>query len=206
VPLKHTEALNAGLTATMIEDGVREAYRLLDAIDRPLYDSTEMRLADVVELANLSSIIGNLLAVGIVGRSGGVYGRAGAHKYQDLRATDGQAEVQHVEIKVALEDNRPKGHLPKPGFYLACRYVLGGPNGEYDRGQRGKVVWIWELRFGELAVEDFSVSNTDGDSGKTAVVSTAGMKKLTQIYFDEQFCPVVRIERYVREYGGRWGA
>lgn len=201
-PLKNLDALTAGLTGPMIADGVCEAYRLLDAIDRPLFGSTGLRLADIVELANLSSIIGNLLAVGIVNSCGGVYGRAGAHKYQDLRAADDQVGVKHVEIKVALEDNRPKGHLPKPGHYLACRYVLGGPNGEYDRAVRGRVVWVWELRFGELEENDFAVSNTAGDSGKTAVVTTPGMRKLRQVYFDEQFCPFVRVERYLRDYGG----
>ena len=200
-PIQNDVALTAGLTASMIAAGVREAYRLLDSIDIPLFESTRLRLADVVELANLSSIVGNLLAVGIINSCEGVYERAGAHKYQDLRASPGGSGVEHVEIKVSLETNRPKGHLPKAGYYLACRYVLGDADGVYTRGARGKVVWIWELRFGQLTVQDFAVSNTEGDSGKTAVVSTDGMRKLRQVYFDPAFCPAANVERYLRDYG-----
>jgi len=95
----------------------------------------------------------------------------------------------HVEIKMSLEDNTPKGHLPKEGYYLTCRYVLGGADGSYERGHRGGVAWIWEIRFGHLEERHFNSSNTPGDSGKTAVVNMEGMKRLRRLYFDAALCP-----------------
>ena len=82
------------------------------------------------------------------------------------------AGVSQLEIKMALEDNKPKGHLAKPGFYLTCRYVLADTSGNFVRGvaQRGAVVWIWELRAGLLGMEHFNLSNTPGDSGKTEII------------------------------------
>jgi hypothetical protein len=51
---------------------------------------------------------------------GGIFGRAGAHKYQDLRS---KTSAEHnVEIKVSLEKNPPKAHLAKEGHYLTFRY------------------------------------------------------------------------------------
>lgn len=194
-----SECLRAGLTRDIIEEAVGRTYRILDMIDAPLLSEVDMRLSDIVELANMSSMLGNILASSIVRNCGGLFERAGPHKYQDLRAACDDSE--DIEIKIALETNRPKGHLPKAGNYLTARYVLGSPEGDYTRGDRGSVIWIWEIRFGHLEAVDFSVSNTAGDSGKTAVVTTDGMKKLRLVYFDRDFCPYARIERYLRMYG-----
>ena len=187
----------------MVENGVNEVYRTLDMIDAALHANAGARLAGIVELANLSSIIGNLFANGIVKHCGGVFDRAGAHKYQDLRAC--ALEAEHVEIKVALETNAPKGHLAegKQGYYLTCRYVLGDEDGNYTIGNRGDVVWIWEIRLGYLVETDFSVSNTPGDSGKTAVIgSDALIDKLRLIYFDQRFCPYRNGPRwFLAKYG-----
>ncbi len=98
----NTPAMCAGLTERMLVEGVREAYRLLDTIDATLLASHGVRLADLVELANLSSIIGNLLALSIVKASGGVFTRAGSHKYQDLRASGSNPDAFSIEIKIAL--------------------------------------------------------------------------------------------------------
>jgi hypothetical protein len=51
-------------------------------------------------------------------------------------------------------------------------------------------VWFWEVRFGRLRQEHFNVSNTAGDSGKTAVVNQAGMEQLQIVYFDETKAPL----------------
>jgi hypothetical protein len=198
-PLRNPEALGAGLNERILREGAKEAYRLLDTLDETLLSSHKVRLSEIVELANLSSIIGNLLALGIVKKSGGVFDRAGAHKYQDLRASPKHPGASNVEIKIALGTNRPKGHLAKEGYYLTCRYVLADEEGR--SGAEGPVVWIWELRFGHLKKDHFALSNTPGDSGKTAVVNTEGMKRLRLVYFDEQLCPYARIERYLTEYG-----
>ena len=58
-----------------------------------------------------------------------------------------------------------------------------------DGQVRGDVVWIWEVRFGHLSVKHFNVSNTAGDSGKTAVVNKAGMEQLEVVYVDPDLEP-----------------
>ena len=191
----------AGLTPAMLREAVRETYAVFDTIDSTLTQVMDGRFAQLVELANLSSILGNVLAETIVSASGGVFTRAGPHKYQDLRPAVDNAEP--IEIKVALETNRPKGHLAKPGHYLSCRYVLADREGNYTRGERGNVVWLWELRLGRLSEEHFSLSNTEGDSGKTAVVTVEGLRRLCLMYFDPRFCPYADVTRYLRNYGPR---
>jgi hypothetical protein len=105
----------------MVKSGIEFAYHTLDQIDSKLMESGSVRLSKLVELANLSTIIGNLIAEGIVKSCKGQFTRAGAHKYQDLRSA--RCEADNIEIKVALEKNKPKGHLAKAGFYLTFRYV-----------------------------------------------------------------------------------
>jgi hypothetical protein len=46
------------------------------------------------------------------------------------------------------------------------------------------------VRFGHLENHHFNVSNTAGDSGKTAVVNGEGMKALRIVYEDRQLMPV----------------
>lgn len=75
-----------GLTADMLFDGVRSTYGTLDMIDAKMLESDLPRLSGLVELVNFSSMIGNLLAAGIVRASNGMFKRAGPHKYQDLRS------------------------------------------------------------------------------------------------------------------------
>ena len=183
-----------GLTVDLLAAGARSAYSTLDTIDGKLLESDLPRLSGLVELANLSSMIGNLLAAGIVKASNGLFNRAGPHKYQDLRAS--LPGSPHIEIKMALEGNTPKGHLPKEGYYLTCRYVLGNIDKSYKRRERGDIVWIWELRFGYLEPHHFTVSNTEGDSGKTAVVNSAGMAHLQRVYFDRALCPIGPKSKY----------
>ena len=183
----------AGLTVDMVVAGLGYTYRILDAIDEKLLSLDASRLAKIIELANLSSIIGNLLGQGIANASHGIFQRNGPHKYPDLLGIKGNAS--DVEIKIALENQKPKGHLAKPGYYLTCRYVLCNDSGAYVRGKenRGDVVWIWEVRFGLLESAHFNLSNTPGDSGKTANVSQKGMQKLDIVYLDTQRCPLSNI-------------
>lgn len=183
----------------MLRDAVRETYATFDTIDSTLVQAMDRRFAELVELANLSSILGNVLAEMIVSASRGVFTRAGPHKYQDLRPAVDEADP--IEIKVALETNRPKGHLAKTGHYLSCRYVLADPEGNYTRRERGNVVWLWELRLGYLSEDHFSLSSTEGDSGKTAVVTVEGMKQLDLLYFDPRLCPYADVEWFLQRYG-----
>lgn len=179
----------AGLTEQMISDGVNKTYEILDALDKPLLVSIGQRLAEIVELANLSTIIGNIIGAGVADSSGGAFERNGPHKFPDLLPKISTAKP--VEIKISLEDNKPKGHLPKEGYYLTFRYALCPENGVYvfNKKNRGTIVWVWEARFGYLNEEHFNISNTPGDSGKTAVVNALGMKALKPYYCDLNFCP-----------------
>ena len=173
----------------MVHSGVEYVYHTLDKLDATLLEAGSPRFSQLIELANLSSVLGNLIATGIVRSCGGAFNRAGPHKYQDLRAVTMGPDARNIEIKVSLETNPPKGHLAKEGQYLTCRYVLGQDDGSYAIGERGDVVWIWEIRFGYLEERHFNVSNTQGDSGKTAVVSADGMRQLQPVFFDAARCP-----------------
>jgi transcriptional regulator with XRE-family HTH domain len=184
-----------GLMAEPIMLAIDDAYYTLDIIDRELAKNDSPPLARLVELANLSSMLGNILGAGIARHSKALYERSGPHKYQDLRST---SDGEHVEIKVALEDNKPKGHLAKAGHYLTFRYVLGDRDGAFDRKRRGEVVCVWEVRFGYVRKQDFSESNTEGDSGKTAVVKREALKAMERVYFDPVYFPMARL-------GNGWG-
>ena len=162
---------SAGLTGSMIADAITFAYVVVDRIDDALSSIEADRLADIVELASFSAIIGNLIRCSIVRSSLGKFKHNRPHGYPDLLANSPDAE--DIEIKIALETNSPKGHLAKSGNYLTFRYVLGDGEGNYRRGKenRGSVPWIWEIKFGYLGMQHFDISNTDGDSGKTAVIN-----------------------------------
>jgi hypothetical protein len=181
-----------GLTPQIIGGAISYTYKVLDGIDEQLAVGADARLAELVELANLSAIIGNLFRTGVVKASEGKFAPNAPHTYPDLLATNASAES--FEIKVALENNKPKGHLVKAGPHLTLRYVLTDANGVYTRGKehRGVVPWIWEVRVGRLVDDHFNFSNTDGDSGKTAVINAAGMAALSPVYLDRNRCPLVR--------------
>jgi hypothetical protein len=185
----NASAFGFGLTWEMVRSGVEYVYHTLDKLDETLVDAGSPRFSQMIELANLSSVLGNLPATGIVRSCKGAFTRAGPHKYQDLRAARIGPHARNVEIKVSLETNCPKAHLAKVGQYLAARYVLGNGDGSYTIGERGDIVWIWEIRFGYLQKRHFNISNTPGDSGKTAVVNAAGMRRLQPVYFDVGRCP-----------------
>lgn len=178
-----------GLTAEMIASAITYTYQVLDAIDQRTAEFGEPRLSQLLELANLSSVVGNLFGRGLARASDGRFERNKPHHYPDLLALKRQCE--DFEVKVALETKKPKGHLAKPGPHLTLRYVLGGAAGQYARGknERGDVVWIWEVRVGRLEQQHFNLSNTPGDSGKTAVINAAGMSQLAIVYVDLDRCP-----------------
>ena len=182
--------LFAGLSESWVPKAIEATHQTLDRIDEQLISTGSPPLAEVVELANLSAIIGNLLRESLARGSNGRYKSNEPHTYPDLISPSGDAEG--LEIKIALETNKPKGHLPKPGPHLTCRYVLADRAGNFSRQDRGNVVWIWEVRLGELSEEDFSLSNTPGDSGKTAVIKTDSLDRLDCIYFDRRFLPYAK--------------
>jgi hypothetical protein len=119
----NTHHLNVvGLTQQALTEGILYTHSILDIIDKTLLDSDAFRLSSMMELANLSTFIGNLLGSGIAKASNGAFRKNRPHKYPDLLSSE--STDKNVEIKVALEKNKPKGHLAKSGYYLTCRYVL----------------------------------------------------------------------------------
>ena len=180
----HAELRSFGLTTGIIRSAIQHTHRVLDRIDDTLVGSGGDRLATMIELANLSAIIGNLFRRAISDESDGIFKANRPHTYPDLIAVDPIA--CDIEIKVALETNNPKGHLIKPGPHLTVRYVLAAAEAGYVRGRdnRGDIVWIWEVRAGVLEEAHFGFSNTPGDSGKTAVINAAGMAAMVPVFVD----------------------
>lgn len=184
------------LTSEMLQDGINYAYALLDTIDAQLTASNSGRLPTHIELANLSSIFGNFVAAGIANASSDLYEQNRPHAYPDLLRTIGTEQEKRdkgIEIKIALEKNKPKGHLPKAGYYITVRYVLASDQGDYTINQRGDVIWVWEIKIGFLKESDFAFSSTAGDSGKTAVISNQAFQSMDLIYFDPLFSPHKRL-------------
>ena len=187
-----------GLTHDCIRNAVQGCYQTLDTIDFQLAAHNTPPMAKLVELANISSMIGNLLGGQIAACSNGLYARNRPHTYPDLLPIAPHA--LNIEIKIALDTNRPKGHLPKPGTYMTFRYVLGDKTGKYVRGKesRGDTAFVWEGRMGALQERDFDISSTEGDSGKTAVIKTAAFDKMSVFYYVPEFLPysAARDSRY----------
>lgn len=178
-----------GLTGSMLLQAIHNTYNTLDTIDAELVASGLAPIGGLVELANLSSMVGNIVGGSIAEASEGLYIRNRPHHYPDLLPQ--RHNARNLELKMALETNRPKGHLPKPGTYITFRYVLGNQYGVFNRGKmaRGNTVWIWEVKVGEVQIDDFDLSNTPGDSGKTAVIKTSVFNAMPLVYFDPAFCP-----------------
>lgn len=175
----------------MVAKALDSAYHTLDLIDEQMTEQGSVPIAELVELANLSSMLGNLVGAGLANASEGLYERNGPHKYPDLLPL--HEGSPGLEVKTALETNRPKGHLAKAGVYLSFRYVLIRA-GVYTRGKdyRGDTVAVWEVRFGELEEADFALSNTEGDSGKTAVFKKDAFDRMALVYYDPALLPYAR--------------
>lgn len=178
-----------GLSADVVRSAILDCYKTLDTIDQQLVAHGADPMARLVELANLSSMIGNLLGAGLAAASNGLYRRNRPHAYPDLIPQN--ADLGDLEIKVALEKNKPKGHLPKAGNYITFRYVLCDDAGRYTPGKdnRGDRVFIWEVKAGSIRESDFDISNTEGDSGKTAVIKTDVFNAMALIYYDRDLLP-----------------
>ncbi|OGQ48526.1 MAG: hypothetical protein A3H42_05840 [Deltaproteobacteria bacterium RIFCSPLOWO2_02_FULL_46_8] len=178
-----------GFAVDALRSAISDCYQTIDTIDAQLAIHGAEPLSKLVELANLSSMIGNLLGAGLADSSNGLYVRNRSHAYPDLIPQS--AEYSDLEIKVALEKNKPKGHLPKPGTYITFRYVLCDNKGVLTKGKnsRGHRVFIWEVKVGKVTKEDFDISNTAGDSGKTAIIKTSIFNAMPLIYFDKDLLP-----------------
>ncbi|MFW5489076.1 MAG: hypothetical protein ACNI3A_11785 [Desulfovibrio sp.] len=179
-----------GLDTTLIANAINHTHGVLESLDVQLMQNKVPRMSQLFELANLSAMVGNLFRGGVVIHSGERFVENGPHKFPDILGN--RQGCSDIEIKVALENNKPKGHLVKPGPHLICRYVLANENGSFERGKenRGVVARIWEVRVGHLLAEHFNESNTPGDSGKTAVINADGMNALTIVYCNLNLAPL----------------
>ena len=189
--LRNADALmeHTGLTGTMLLHAIHGCYNMLDTIDTELVANGAPPIGQLVELANLSSMVGNMVGGALAEASEGLYARNRPHHYPDLLPQ--RPPARNLELKMALETNRPKGHLPKAGTYITFRYVLADRFGAFKRGKdlRGNTVWIWEVKVGQISEADFDISNTPGDSGKTAVLKTTVFNEMPLVYFDASFSP-----------------
>ena len=178
-----------GLSHQALRGAIEDCYQTFDLIDSELAKRESPPISALIELANLSSMIGNLLAAGLVEHSAGAYARNTPHTFPDLLPR--REGLSGIEVKTALERNKPKGHLPKPGIHLTFRYVLCNREGGFTRGKenRGKTAHIWEVKAGVLTEADYDLSNTAGDSGKTAVIKTTVLQAMTLVYFDPRLLP-----------------
>lgn len=177
------------MPASSLLSAIQGTYDTLDMIDDQLVSRGSAPIGKLVELANLSSMIGNLVGGALAESSTGHYVRNRPHAYPDLLAPTKPG--RGLELKVSLEKNKPKGHLPKPGRYITFRYVLGDRFGNFTPGRegRGGTAWFWEARVGDVGPDDFAISNTDGDSGKTAIIRTTVFQAMRVVFFDAKLCP-----------------
>lgn len=188
-----------GLDAAMVARALERTYATFDIIDARLTEMRVLPMGKLVELANLSSMIGNVFGGALADVSEGMYQRNKPHTYPDLLSSD-RAKRPDIEIKIALETNKPKGHLAKEGVYLTIRYVLTDRKLIYNKEERGPVASIWEIRVGVLGEGDFDLSNTEGDSGKTAVIKTESLKKMKLVYYRDALLPYRRLRDPSKPY------
>lgn len=186
---------DVNITPQIILNSIQHCYNTIDMIDSNLLENDLPRLSQLVEMANLSSIVGNLLGAGLAKYSEKSYVRNKPHTYPDLLPQS--PGLAGIELKTALERNKPKGHLPKAGYYITYRYVLTDSEGKYIRGKenRGDVVTIWEVKFGYLEESDFDFFNSEKDSGKTAVISAGAQNSMKLLYYDPKCSPYSTIYR-----------
>ncbi len=181
-----------GLDSSAIGTALELAYHQFDVMDEQLIESGGAPICELFELANVSSMMGNLLSAGLAHASDGRYVRNRPHAFPDLLSQ--LPDFPNLEVKVALETNMPKGHLAKAGVYFTFRYVLIDRSGTYTRGRpnRGTVAEVWDVRCGNLALDDFSLSNTPGDSGKTAVIKRGAFDRMELAYYVRDLNPYAR--------------
>ena len=188
---------NVGLSKEVLSNALEATYHVVDSIDATLTAGGVGHLCQVVERANLSSMLGNIIGAELAKHSGEVYIRNGPNKYPDLlpknkKDSTTQDGSDGIEIKMALDNNAAKGHHPKPGNYLTIKYVTLDANGRpvnKQNREEGRQPQVWEVRVGKLTNDCFNISNTDGDSGKTAVVNKKGKQNLIPVFHDRSVEP-----------------
>ena len=112
-PQSHGQTINDscladfGLSVEMIRDAIEYTHNVLDQIDHTLVSSESDRLADLIELANLSAIVGNLFRRGIATVSNGTFRANRPHTFPDLLAN--APGTRDLEIKSPWKRTTPRG-------------------------------------------------------------------------------------------------
>ncbi len=175
-------------TSEILKNTIAHLYNTLDIIDENLVNNGSEKFSLIIEKANLSSVIGNVLGAGFEKYSGNRYYRNLPNTYPDLLPNNGNDHG--IEIKTAIGRNAPKGHHVKEGNYLIFRYCLTDSKGLLSRSLENlNTVTIWEVKFGYLNEDDFTYSDTQFDSGKTATIKLSSLDSLKLLYFDQMVCP-----------------
>jgi transcriptional regulator with XRE-family HTH domain len=184
----HLEAAT-GLTAATVARAVEVAYRKLDLIDEQMRASGSRPIVALIDLPELSSLMGNLLSAAVARASNGLYVQNGPdHSPNLLPVRQGLPEL---EVATALETERPTGAARNAGLHLVLRYVLADRSGAYTRGEdsRGDTVAVWEIRFGDLTEADYTGS---ARANGRARLKKEALDRMELVYYDPALLPYAR--------------
>ena len=180
-----------GLTGEMVCRGIELAYRKLDLIDDQMHTSGTRPIAGLVDLPDLAALVADMVGSGIARASSGLYVQNGPdHSPSLLPLRQGLPEQ---EVIAALETDRPAVSEAKAGAHLAFRFVLADRSGAFTRGKdtRGDTVAIWEVRFGELAVDDFHGPSARS-STHSARLKKEALDRMELVYYDPALLPYAK--------------
>lgn len=175
---------NIYLNFDMIIDSISYCYNIIDSLDSVLYTNNSGSISELIEPSNLSSLISNLICKGLANSSNFIYECNKPNTYPDL--INKSHKFLGLEVKTSFNKNLPKGHHPKDGYYIIYRYCLTDEDGNryFGTEEEWNTISIWEVRFGYLNEESFTLSNTENDSGKTAIIKKTFLDKLQLLYYN----------------------
>jgi transcriptional regulator with XRE-family HTH domain len=179
-----------GLAGDTVTRAIDLAYRKLDLVDEQIRGSGPSSLVGLVETADFSSLLADLLSAGIARASSGLYVQSGPdHSSSLLPLRQGLPEL---DVAAALETNRTAIAAAKAGVYLTFRYVLAERDGTFTRGKdsRGDTAAVWEVRFGELREHDFHAPGARA-TGSTRLKKEA-MDRMELVYYNPELLPYAR--------------
>lgn len=178
------------LTGDTIRRAIDAAYHKLDLIDEQLRDAGSPPLVELVGLHHHSSLLGDVLGCGVARASDGLYVHNGPRHHPDLLPL--RHGLPELELKAALETNRPVSGPTIAGTYLVFRFVLVDRKTGYTRGadSRGDTVAVWEAKFGELSEDDFHASRAD--TGKSRVLRKDALDRMEHVYYNPDFLPYAK--------------
>jgi transcriptional regulator with XRE-family HTH domain len=180
-----------GLTGGTVVRAVEIAYRKLDLIDEQMRASGSRPIAGLVDLPDLTELVGDVLGAGLARASNGLYVQNGSEHSPPLQPL--QHGLPELQLAAALETDRPAGPTETAGTCLVFRYVLADRSGAFTRGQdsRGDTVAVWEIRFGALGQEDFHVTGTRAGA-RTARLRRDALDRMELVYYDTALLPYAK--------------